>query len=181
MSLKHALLGFLYYESMTGYQLKQYFDNTVRHFWPASLSQIYPTLNQMNEEGLLDVEIIYQDKPLNSKVYHITAKGKEEFIKWISAPMNTPNLRNAFLIKIFMGALVGKDVIIAQLKQQIELSRKRLKISLNGKKHLEDDHFSKGDRVTEAVYWMATVDYGLKFDEFTIAWCEDTIKKLDNM
>ena len=81
MSLKYALLGFLHYDSMTGYQLKQHFDNTFRHFWNTSLSQIYPTLNQMKEEELLDVEIIYQDKPLNSKVYHITDKGKEEFSK----------------------------------------------------------------------------------------------------
>ena len=95
--------------------------------------------------------------------------------------MNTPSLRNAFLIKIFMGSLVEKDIIIAQLKQQIDLSRKRLKISQNGKKHIENDHFSKGNMVTESIYWMATIDYGIKFDEFTIAWCEDTIRQLEDI
>ncbi len=179
MSLKYALLGFLYNENMTGYQLKQYFDRSIKYFWPVSLSQIYPTLNQMSEDGLLNVEIIHQNKPLNSKVYHITAKGQEAFNKWIAAPIGAPVLRNAFLIKIFMGHLAGKDIIVSQLKQQIELSKERLQVYQKSKKHLEEEHLSKEYMVTETKYWEATVDYGIKFDEFTIAWCEDTIKKLE--
>lgn len=179
MSLKYALLGFLYGESMTGYQLKQYFDRSIKYFWPVSLSQIYPTLNQMNKEGLLDVEIVHQNKPLNSKVYHITAKGKNEFNEWMSSSINMPVIRNAFLIKIFMGHLAGKDIIISQLRQQINLSKEKLKVYQKEKEHLEEGCLPKRYIVTETKYWTATIDYGIKFTEFTIAWCEDTIKKLE--
>ena len=36
MSLKHAILGFLSLQPMTGYDLKKAFDQSVRHFWPAN-------------------------------------------------------------------------------------------------------------------------------------------------
>ncbi|MDP4093936.1 MAG: PadR family transcriptional regulator, partial [Bacillota bacterium] len=86
MSLKHALLGFLNYQSMTGYQLKKHFDESVSNFWSVSLSQIYPTLNQMSEQGLLTVEVIQQDTAPNAKVYQITDSGKEELLKWLAEP-----------------------------------------------------------------------------------------------
>ena len=35
MSLKHALLGILTVRPMTGYELKQFFDSSVQHFWNA--------------------------------------------------------------------------------------------------------------------------------------------------
>ena len=36
MSLDHAILGFLSYEPMSGYDLKKLFDQSVAHFWPRS-------------------------------------------------------------------------------------------------------------------------------------------------
>jgi len=40
MSLQHAILGFLNYKSLTGYDLKKIFVAAVRHFWAADQSQI---------------------------------------------------------------------------------------------------------------------------------------------
>ena len=51
--LKYALLGFLKYESKTGYDLKQTMDKSTGHFWHAKQSQIYTTLKKLEENGLL--------------------------------------------------------------------------------------------------------------------------------
>ena len=51
MSLEHAILGFLTYRPMSGYDLKKFFDESVRHFWSAPQSQIYRTLGR-DEEAL---------------------------------------------------------------------------------------------------------------------------------
>lgn len=179
LSLKHALLGFLNCESMTGYQLKQHFDESVRYFWNASLSQIYPTLNQMKEDNLLDVEIVYQDTSPNAKIYHITDKGKEELIKWISDPMEYQPFRSAFMIKIYFGSNVNKNIVITQLKMQMELSKKRLEIGKEAMKHIYDEHLSVGNMKADALYWNATTDYCLRLEECSIAWCEDTIRKIE--
>jgi PadR family transcriptional regulator AphA len=52
MSLDHAILGFLSYSPFTGYDLKKFFDQSVRHFWLADQSQIYRTLSRLNEESM---------------------------------------------------------------------------------------------------------------------------------
>ena len=38
--LKFALLGVLNYQSMNGYEIKQFMDSSTGHFWFAKLSQI---------------------------------------------------------------------------------------------------------------------------------------------
>ena len=52
MSLRYALLGFLGLDSMTGYELKQNLDRSTQQFWHAGLNQIYPTLKQLEGDGL---------------------------------------------------------------------------------------------------------------------------------
>ena len=65
MSLKYAILGFLSYKSFSGYDLKKAFDNSVRHFWSANQSQIYRTLAQLDEEGLVAKEVIEREERLD--------------------------------------------------------------------------------------------------------------------
>ncbi len=65
MSLKHALLGFLNYGSMTGYELKKIFDPSIGHFWNAELSQMYPTLKQTWLASPMDI-VSYMDVDLST-------------------------------------------------------------------------------------------------------------------
>ena len=52
MSLKHAILGLLTIQPMTGYELKhEAFDTSIAHFWQADQSQIYRTLDRMESDG----------------------------------------------------------------------------------------------------------------------------------
>ena len=80
MSLKHALLGFINYGPMTGYELKKFFDTSVAHFWNAELSQIYPALKAMESEGLVEMKVEVQDDRPNRKVYSITENGRRELL-----------------------------------------------------------------------------------------------------
>ena len=50
--LKYAILGFLSYTPMTGYDIKLRMDRSTSHFWHAKLSQIYTTLKSLEEEQL---------------------------------------------------------------------------------------------------------------------------------
>jgi PadR family transcriptional regulator AphA len=181
MSLKHALLGFLNYRSMTGYQLKQHFDESVRNFWNASLSQIYPTLSQMKDEGLLTMEIKYQDSSPNAKVYQITDRGRTELQRWLAEPMESQPYRNAFLVKIFFGANIDdRDAIIAQLKQHLERCEQKLE-NFRGVLNQLAAARSGESLSRDAVFWSLTVDFGIKSEEAAIAWYRESIKKLEEM
>jgi len=84
MSLKHAILGFLSYKPLSGYDLKKAFDNSVRHFWPADQSQIYRTLAQLTAEGLVE-RAADGEGPRDRHPYHITATGLSELRQWLVA------------------------------------------------------------------------------------------------
>jgi PadR family transcriptional regulator AphA len=179
MSLKYALLGFLNYESMTGYQLKKYFDESVGGFWNASLSQIYPTLNSMYEEGVVTSEEVQLDS-LNKKIYSITAKGKEELLKWLEEPTEIQPLRSTLLLKLYFSSNISKEIVISQFESLIKQSRLKLEIYEKGIEHLRKEHLSTGYMKQEALYWNLTADYGVKHQEAFIKWCEECILKLKN-
>lgn len=179
MSLKHALLGFLNYSNMTGYELKQHFDQSIHHFWNANLSQIYPTLTQMEEEGLLTMEVEYQENRPNRKVYHITEAGREEMQRWLREPMDLSPVRQAFLIKIFFGGSLEKEEVLAQLRHNLKLHREQLATYLGP----VQEGLRKGIEATglkrEGLFWELTLDAGIKTKEAWIEWLEEAIKKIE--
>ncbi|WP_279578861.1 PadR family transcriptional regulator [Fodinicola feengrottensis] len=56
MSLRHALLGLLHDGPASGYDLTKMFESRLERFaWHARHSQIYPELNKMAVDGLVEV------------------------------------------------------------------------------------------------------------------------------
>ena len=88
MSLEYAILGFLNYKPMTGYDLKKAFDDSVRHFWYADQSQIYRTLNRLNEKDWVSRDVIEQDTRPDRKEYSITDSGREALRQWLISKPN---------------------------------------------------------------------------------------------
>ncbi len=176
MSLKHALLGFLNFAPMTGYELKKYFDISVNHFWSAELSQIYPTLGKMAEDGLLTCELKYQADAPNSKIYHLTEAGREELLRWLKEPAELIRHREVFLIKVFFGANLSDAELVGQLQDQLRRHKERLGIyqailDQAGVTHMT--HKWLGRR--EALCQIATLRAGILNEEAWIKWCDETI------
>lgn len=179
MSLKHALLGFLNYRSMTGYQIKKYFDQSVSYFWNASLSQIYPTLNQMCKDELVTVKEVESTSALNKKVYYITDKGKEELLKWLVEPTELEPIRSEFLVKLYFSSNVSMDEVIIQLQRLIDSSREKLKGYGEKLKHIEEEHESREDMREESLFWKLTTKYGIRCQQAFIEWCEECIEEIN--
>ncbi len=72
MSLDYAILSFLNFAPMSGYDLKKLFDDSINHFWSATQSHIYRALGQMETRGWITHETIDQERHPNKKVYSIT-------------------------------------------------------------------------------------------------------------
>ena len=100
MSLRYALLGLLSDQTMSGYDLTKRFEESLGNVWQARHSQIYPELNKLNEEGLIE---IVAEGPRGRKDYRATPEGREAVRDWL---LNTepewglrsePMLRSFFL------------------------------------------------------------------------------------
>ncbi|MDP4146866.1 MAG: PadR family transcriptional regulator [Bacillota bacterium] len=177
MSLEHALLGFLQYTPLSGYDLKKTFDTTVNHFWPADQSQIYRTLNKLTTEGLIDMELVIQkDKP-NSKIYHITKKGEEEFLDWLKSPINMATPRIPLLVQIYFAAELSDEVIISIFEKVADQIRDRI----NSFKNVTKAIFiadTKPLTQRDLFFKELTYDYGLTINNAILNWIEKVIEQI---
>lgn len=179
MSLKHALLGLLSYQPMTGYELKQFFDSSVQHFWNAELSQIYPTLKALEEGGLVDRHMEVQENRPNRKVYEITTSGRDELARWVRTPQPPADLRDPFMIKVFFGTHVPTEDVLVLMRRQMEEQQMMLAFSESVLRerirHATEEHFTP----EHALYWNLTLDMAMSYRRAYIEWCERSMQLLE--
>ena len=181
MSIKHALLGFLNYAPMTGYELKQHFDQSIYHFWNAKLSQIYPTLSRMKEEGLLTMDVDYQEDRPNRKVYFITDAGREEMQRWLGEPAELSPTRIPFLIQVFFGGGLPKEEILTQLRRNLALHQELLASYKGPVRDGLQQNIENTGLEREGVFWSLTLEAGVECEKAWIKWCRKAIEKIEAM
>jgi PadR family transcriptional regulator AphA len=179
MSLKHALLGILTIHPMTGYELKQFFDSSVQHFWNAELSQIYPTLKSLEEQGHVDKRVEVQESRPNRKVYEITTSGREEFARWVRAPQPPADLRDPFMIKIFFGAELPMEDVLVLLRRQMEEQQKVLAFSETVLRAKIRENVKQHDSPRHGLFWTLTLEMASAYRRAYIEWCEKSMKLLE--
>ncbi len=128
MSLKHAILGFLSYQPLSGYDLKKAFDSSVQHFWPANQSQIYRTLAELEEQSLVTKEIIEREERLDMKVYHITEVGRGELHAWLACPLPERDDREPFLIQVYFSGQLSDEETLHLFRAKLKETEDRLAV-----------------------------------------------------
>lgn len=177
MSLKHAILGFLSYQSMSGYDLKKAFDTSVRHFWPADQSQIYRTLSQLEGENLVEKEVIPREDRLDLKIYHITQAGSGELQRWLTTPLPEEDDREPLLVQIFFGGLVTDEAMLTLLDHQIQQAQDRLAIYETiyraGLERLESF-----DQPRFGFFTILTLEYGIQSNQVGLDWLQQVRRRV---
>jgi DNA-binding PadR family transcriptional regulator len=179
LSLKHALLGLLTYEPMTGYELKQFFDSSVQHFWNAELSQIYPTLKALEELGLVEKHVELQESRPNRKVYEITPAGRDEFVRWVRTPQPLADMRDPFMIKVFFGTEVPVEDMLVLMRRQMEEHQKVLAFSETVLRARINDATKEHFSPRHALFWTLTLEMAAAYRRAYIDWCEKTMRLLE--
>ena len=179
MSLKHALLGILTVHPMTGYELKQFFDSSVQHFWNAELSQIYPTLKALEEQAYVEKHVELQETRPNRKVYQITGAGREEFARWVRAPQPPADLRDPFLIKLFFGAEAPLEDILLLLRRQMEEQQMVLAFSETVMREKIRASVEHHQSPRQGLFWTLTLEMAIAYRRAYIEWCEKSMRLLE--
>ena len=132
-TLKYAILGLINREPMTGYDItKEFNDRTLANFWYAKHSQIYPELNKLISESLVEYEIIIQGERMEKKLYSITDKGKSELTAWLvrEEPLPVPP-KDTFRLRLYFSEQMPEGGFKRQISSQVK--KHVVKLS-----HLED-------------------------------------------
>lgn len=179
MSLKHALLGILTCKPMTGYEVKQFFDSSVQHFWNAELSQIYPTLKTLEEQGWVDKQVEVQEHRPNRKIYAITETGREEFARWLRQPSPATDLRDPFLIKIFFGTEISLEDVLVLLRREKEEQQKVVAFSETVLREKIKEGVAGLGSARRGLFWTLTLEMAIAYRRAYIEWCEQSMRLLE--
>jgi DNA-binding PadR family transcriptional regulator len=127
----YALLGLLAFDgsrsSLTGYELKQRADRTLRFYWVSpAMSQVYTELDRLAGRGLVRGSE-QQTGRRTSQSYAITDDGLAALQDWLStSTADFPTLKHPTALRLLMGALVGPERVRQLLLEYLdELAERR--------------------------------------------------------
>ena len=181
--IKYILLGFLNYQPMTGYQLKQAIDESTAHFWHAHHSQIYTTLRQMEGEGLVTSELLQQESLPDRRVYTIQPAGQQVLKDWLNQTQTEASpIKEDLLVRLFFSAQRDPIQVLTELRLQFELHQAKLAAYLAIGEHIVNE-YAKANPAwkRDQQFWRLTLDMGIHYEEMYIAWLQNSIKKIQTL
>ncbi|MFZ5631979.1 MAG: PadR family transcriptional regulator [Bacillota bacterium] len=179
MSLSYAILGLLSYRPMTGYNLKEVFDNSISHFWHAHLSQIYRELSGLEEKGLVTSAVQRREGRPDRKVYHLTPEGEKKFQAWLESFPRSLAMRynDEFLLRLYFGGRIGKEELLYQVTKYKKESEEKLR-HFESLYRVIEDFSKKAGGPRDRMYWEITLDLGIRLVKANLEWIEEVIKKI---
>jgi PadR family transcriptional regulator AphA len=180
MSLRYAVLGFLSVRPLAGYDLKKYFDASVRHFWTADQAQIYRTLSQLADEGLVKVHVIAQDGRPDRKEHHITPAGRAALDEWLRSPLEPQPTREPFLLKVFFAGRLPPTDTNAMIDARIGAATRQLAVlrEIAATAVAASTH---GPHGIEQLLATATLENGIRHVLTELEWLGDLRRDLDDI
>ena len=105
----YVVLGMIVIGARTGYEIKQMVEQSTRFFWTISQAQIYPSLQQLEQAGLITGREDPQGRR-RRRVFEITAAGRAELIGWLGRDDPMPfELRDTGMLKLFFADALDHD------------------------------------------------------------------------
>ena len=177
MSLEYAVLGFLNYHPLSGYDLKKKFDVSVRHFWPADQSQIYRTLTRLVDLGWVEMEVVEQSDRPDRKVYTITDEGRAHLLAWLAGEVNNAPNRTATLVQVFFAAQLADAEALALF----EAGAARIRAQLAHYAEIPAQLAALNETIQsprEQFFWNLTLESGIRSAQARLAWREEVIQRI---
>ncbi len=180
MSLEYAVLGFLSYQPMSGYDLKKYFDQSVGHFWSATQSHIYKALDSLEKKSWAEVEVIPQKGKPSRREYRLTKKGGAELLHWLKTPLPLEPVREPWLIQVFFAHnLLNEDLTKLFADRAAEI-RARLENYRESQEVIDRNGARAGAQRMRSL-WQFTLDYGMSHYRFELDWLEKAMETVQTL
>jgi len=119
-TLAFALLGLIWQEPRSGYDLRKFFSSTPMISFSDSPGAIYPALHRLEQRGLVRGHTAQGAGLRRRRIFELTARGRAEFRRWQTQPvMRNDVVRNldALMLRFaFMDQFAGKGAALRFLK-----------------------------------------------------------------
>lgn len=157
-----ALLGLLVFDEetaqggMTGYELKQRADRTLRFYWVSpAMSQIYTELERLDRHGYVTSTEVADGKRTTRR-FVITPTGRTALDDWLrTSATEFPMLKHPIALRLMLGDLMGRDEVATMLDDYLGLLAER-------RRELEAVREMLGDR-RDVRFPAHVADWGLAY------------------
>lgn len=172
---KFAILGMLFDQPRSGYQIRQFMLESTNHFWQESDASIYPMLKKLEAEQLVTSKCEFVGKR-ERKIFEITEAGKKEFSGWLALPAEEETHRSELLLKLFFGAHTTKEECL----EQLSLHLKRVLETKKVFEHIETDSLSQiPDEHPHKLFWIMALRNGIIQVNAELQWLTECFKILE--
>ncbi len=166
---QYAVLGLLNAEPRTGYDIKQFVESAMGHFWNESYRWIYTTLEQLESDGLAASRA--DDRGERERnIYRITKKGERSLQGWLIEPARSLKVRDELLLKVLLGSPRTTTRHIREHHERMLQRHQELADLERGIDGLE-----LGALKTEQA--ALTLDLARRITAAHLRWCEEALKK----
>ena len=171
---RNAVLGVLSFGPSTGYEIRKLLSDTTSHFWKESYGQIYPTLEELRNEGSIEV-VEHDTTGRETRRFAILPEGETELREWIRSPeVQLKPGRNELLLKLFFARATDASYLIPQVE-----SYRRMTVELrDAYRGFTADATSEEIPADAQVLIGTTIDFGISAADMQSQWCERTIAML---
>jgi DNA-binding PadR family transcriptional regulator len=164
-SAEYPVLAVLSLGPVHGYDVWQYLRRNLGTVWQLRRSQVYGLLSQMEREGLARHERVEQTNLPARKVFQLTARGQEEFDRWLREPVHhVREFRLEFPTKLHFARARSAAIAAELVTNQVAACR--------GKKvELEKAKEGCASDIEQLVF-----AYRIGIVEATVKWLQDLLK-----
>jgi PadR family transcriptional regulator AphA len=161
-----AVLGLLSIAPMSGYDLHQAVDRSVRHLWPISKSQVYAELARLEPLGLIAGTDVPQERLPDKRVFRLTEAGEEALDDWLElGELEPPQFRLPYLLPALFGHRLGPERAAALVRE--------VGAGAEARRREFEGLLSTMEQAPGTEYARLVVLHGLRLAEATASWAEE--------
>ena len=175
MSIDYAILGILSQRSMTGYDIKKFMQESAFMYWSGNNNQIYKSLVELLDKGLLTYVIEHQDNSPTKKKYTITDKGLTALKEWVLSPTEPNDMKKPFLVQFAWSWQLNSSDLDQILKRYETQINTQLLMQQNNK---QNTYLSPDRTELTTAIWNLIDDNIKRTYENELVWIQDVRKKL---
>lgn len=167
MSIKYAILGLLSWKHLTGYDIKKLIENSAILYWSGNNNQIYKSLVQLHEEGLVTPEVQHQPSAPSRKIYTITEAGLSALKEWTLSAPEEPEFKKAFFVQLAWSHVLSDeetDQMLAEYEKELQLQ-----LAYQREKHARRNGYPDREQ-REKLLWDKMAQHVISSCENELCW-----------
>lgn len=182
--LRDILLALIeMHPDVTGYDLSSIIDSNIGLFFSTTMSQIYPALAELRQDGLVEFRDETSEGGRVKKTYRITAAGEDALRAFFDTPVTYGAAYRDFGHVLLLSILLpyAPDVTIrARLSEARDFYAAQREHTIGKRDLTSETRFARleGDRRDRYLdLWNPVMDYLVADYDLKIAWLDETLAR----